>query len=209
MPEKKLVHKNKKPDSEIDAKFIMSRRNFIGGMLAAGAIVSSPQIKAISFVTGDYLNENQLLLIKTIQEILFPSDGEGPGAKDIMADRYLLWVLSDERLDPEERDYIILGISWVEETAEEEYSQSFNKLSQTEKENLIDLISKESWGRSWLGVILNFIFEALLSDPQYGGNPDGIGWQWLNFNAGNPRPSKPLLYPEIVTTIRKRPKDGQ
>ena len=187
----------------------MSRRNFIGGVLAAGAIISSPQLKAISFATNQYLNEDQILLIRTVQEILFPSNGEGPGAKDVMADKYLLWVLSDKRMDPEERDYIINGISWVNETANEEYSNSFNKLTNEQREDLIKLIAKESWGRSWLGVILNFIFEALLSDPQYGGNPDGIGWQWLEFTAGNPRPKESLLYPAIINTINKNHYDGK
>ena len=104
-------------------------------------------------------------------------------------------------MDPEEIEYIIDGIGWVDETAEENFSKRYTQLSQREKEELIADISNESWGSSWLSVILTFIFEALLSDPQYGGNPDKIGWDWLKYYPGYPRPTEPLLYPEILTTV--------
>jgi len=50
--------------------------------------------------------------------------------------------------------------------------------------------------------LLTFIFEALLSDPQYSGNADSIGWQWLDYKFGNPRPTAELLYPEIFKTTQ-------
>ena len=183
----------------------ISRRRFVGGIIAAstaGTFLSS-HLYGRSISNNKLLSNSQLRLISSIQNILFPSDKNGPGAYDIMADRYLEWVLSDIRMDPEERDYIIIGISWVDETSDETYSVPYNKLSQEQKENLIASISTEKWGVSWLGVILNFTFEALLSDPQYGGNPEGIGWEWLQHNAGFPRPTTALLYPEIIETVSK------
>lgn len=183
----------------------LSRKKFMGGMLMGGFLASllpTVSILGKSIIEIEILSQNQFSIVASVQKILFPSDGDGPGAYDVMADKYLLWVLSDERMDPEEKDYIIDGIGWVDETAEENFSKSYNKLSQSEKETLIDDISNESWGSSWLSVILTFIFEALLSDPQYGGNPDKIGWDWLHHNPGYPRPTKLLLYPEIFKTVR-------
>lgn len=183
----------------------LSRRKFMGSMLAGGIATTIPSISI--YGNGNYdsnvLSASQISIVSAVQKILFPSDNNGPGAYDVMADKYLLWVLSDIRMDPEEKEYIINGIGWVDETAEEKYSENFNKLSQSEKETLITEISTESWGTSWLSVMLTFIFEALLSDPQYGGNPDEIGWEWLKHNLGYPRPTKPLLYPEILTTVSK------
>ncbi len=181
----------------------LSRRSFLGSLLAGGAVISLPSFSTFS-QNGNksfMLSESQFALMSSVQKILFPSDNNGPGAYDIMADRYLLWVLSDKRMDPEEIEYIINGIGWVGETAEENFSKSYTHLSQKEKEILIANISNESWGSSWLSVILTFIFEALLSDPQYGGNPDQIGWDWLYHNPGYPRPTERLLYPEILITV--------
>ena len=38
-------------------------------------------------------------------------------------------------MDPEEIEYIIDGIGWVDETAEEIFSKSYVQLSQSEQEN--------------------------------------------------------------------------
>lgn len=165
-----------------------------------------PAIKLVGQVqktSKSILSNYQLLIVNSVQEILFPDDENGPGAADINASDYLIWVLSDTEKDPDEVQYIINGIGWVDETAEEEYSKKYFDLSQNEREHLIAIISKEAWGESWLSVILTFIFEALLCDPQYGGNPESIGWKWLEHNPGQPRPKGELLYPEVLNIIRK------
>jgi gluconate 2-dehydrogenase gamma chain len=41
-------------------------------------------------------------------------------------------------------------------------------------------------------MLLDYIMEALLTDPVYGGNPNSIGWQWLKHQPGFPRPTTPL-----------------
>lgn len=194
------------PDKIKDSEnWQLSRKKFISSIFVAGILSNLPSIALAGKVISetDKLSSNQLSIIVSVQDILFPSDNNGPGAYDVMADKYLLWVLSDERMDPEEVEYIVNGADWVDETAEENFSKNYINLSQPEKETLIAEISHENWGRSWLGVILTFIFEALLSDPQYGGNPDEIGWEWLKHNPGYPRPIKPLLYPEILITVAK------
>ncbi len=181
----------------------ISRRKFMGSIIvgSTAATLLSTKLFGNSFVDNTVLSDSKLKLISSVQNMLFPSDGNGPGAHDVLADKYLLWVLSDARKDPEEKNYIINGIGWVEETSNETFSMSYNELTQVQKENLITLISKEKWGKSWLGEILNYIFEALLSDPQYGSNPDSIGWKWLKHNPGFPRPTKILIYPDIIKTV--------
>ena len=184
----------------------LSRKHFIKTAIAGGVLTQLPLIRLSAQndnLQNVILNEAQLEIIESVQDILFPSDNYGPGAKEINAANYLLWVLSDPGKDPGEVSYIIDGISWVNETSEEKYSERFVDLNPAQKENIIALISFESWGESWLSVLLSFIFEALFCDPQYGGNPDGIGWNWLEHNPGQPRPTIKLLYPEILYSILK------
>ncbi len=149
------------------------------------------------------LSADQIKMLQYIQQILFPDDGFGPGAMEINADRYLEWVLSDERMDAEDKDYILKGFKWVDEAADETYHSTFLKLKGNDKVRLIKKISRTDWGESWLSVIMNYILEALLADPQYGGNPEQKGWKWLSHYPGYPRPSAELLYPEILNTLRK------
>ena len=186
----------------------MSRRHFVKGLFIAGVITQIPFLSAClnenereENAAFGQLNSQQKDILKEIQDILFPNDGNGPSSEDINALNYLQWVISDERMDPDEVEYLLNGIKWIEETSDEIYSIPFLKLSKNEKENLIEKVSKENWGESWLSVVLTLIFEALLSDPQYGGNTNSTGWEWLHHNPGNPRPTEELLYDNIFKTI--------
>ena len=49
-------------------------------------------------------------------------------------------------------------------------------------------------GENWVSTLLFYICEALLTDPIYGGNPNGIGWAWLAHQPGFPRPSPEQSY---------------
>ena len=185
----------------------MSRRHFVKGLFIAGVITQIPFLSAClneedkEELPFDQLNDKQKDILKEVQNILFPNDGNGPSAEDVNVLNYLQWVISDSRMDPSEVEYLLNGIAWLEESSEETYSNPFLELSQNDKESLIAKVSKENWGESWLSVILTLIFEALLSDPKYGGNTDSMGWKWLSHNPGNPRPNQELLYDNIFEHI--------
>ena len=192
----------------------LSRKKFVKGLLLAGVLTQLPFLSACTeqninteISNGNNissLNKTQISILKDIQLILFPNDGNGPSAKDVNAHLYLEWVISDARMDPSEAGYIVNGLKWTNETAQEEFDDDFLNLSDSKKEKLVRLISGEKWGESWLSVILTLIFEALLCDPQYGGNTNNKGWNWLNHNPGYPRPSKELLYDNILETVNNR-----
>lgn len=182
----------------------VSRRSFMKNVLAIGVLSQMTFLQSCinkDVDTDLVLNKKQLAIATSVQNILFPKDALGPGAIDFNADKYLLWVLSDTRLDPDENQYIVNGLKWVNETAEEEMQAPFLKLSKKEQVQLIQIVSQKSWGESWLSVMLTFIFEAMISDPIYGFNTDGVGWKWLNHQVGLPRPTKELRYDEIFDTV--------
>lgn len=190
----------------------MQRRVFVKSILAAGLLTQIPTFAALKTTPQsstyktktDLLNAEQAEIVRDVQELLFPNDSNGPGATELNADKYLLWVLSDPKKDPADTKYIIDGIGWVAETADEEYHKTFTELSETEKESLIALIAGEAWGASWLSIILTYIFETLIADPQYGGNTNESGWKWLNHYPGNPRPTEELLYGNILEQVNRK-----
>ncbi len=183
----------------------ISRRRFIKSIMAAGVFSQVSFLESCIAKQGDeeYLSTKQFVILTEVQNILFPKDDNGPGALDFNAQYYILWVLSDKRLDPEENQYIVNGIDWVEETALETHNKSFIELDKKEQVTLINKISETNWGESWLSVQLTFIFEAMISDPIYGFNKSAIGWQWLEHEAGYPRPTKALSYAQVFETVRK------
>jgi gluconate 2-dehydrogenase gamma chain len=186
--------------------WLHSRRKFVKSMILAGISTQIPLLQ--SCFNNDeeisaILSKSELAIVRDVQDILFPTDQYGPGALELQADKYLLWVISDTRFDPEEQQYIINGIGWVDETAEEVHSKKYESLNLEQKKYLIEIISKEDWGKSWLSALLTFIFEAMFADPLYGSNPNGIGWKWLDYNPGNPKPEAELIYDNILRTHKK------
>ncbi len=186
--------------------FHLSRRKLIKGLLAMGVVSQLPFtyscVSALKKSSKPLFDKQQSAMIHSIQQILFPDDGFGPGVIEIHAYEYLLWVLSDPRMDEQDRAYIYDGLRWVEETAHEEMNATYLELNAQKQSDLIHYLSQLDWGESWLSTIMTYILEALLADPQYGGNPEGRGWQWLSHYPGYPRPTKDLLYGNILDTLR-------
>jgi gluconate 2-dehydrogenase gamma chain len=66
--------------------------------------------------------------------------------------------------------------------------RSFLALDDEQQELVLRDIAESDAGENWLSTLLTYLFEALLTDPVYGGNPGGIGWKWLQHVPGFPRP---------------------
>lgn len=144
------------------------------------------------------LSLNSFLNIHIVLDILFPNDGNGPGAIQLRADHYFLWTINDANLDSYTRSFLLEKLEVLNEKALRIYGQNFNELSRSEQEDFIEELSDEKWSKGWLSRLLTLIFEALFLDSQYGVNPANIGWEWLHFYPGYPRPTSDQLYPTIL-----------
>ena len=197
---------DKIPDSMHDIdKWRLSRRRFIKGIAIAGAVSQLPWWVACSDERKEKkawkASQSDMETIEAVQQVLLPDDGFGPGAKEINAKDYLLWVLSDERMDEEDKTFIINGLEWINKRAEEEFAKRFYELDEKSQKMVVTKASALDYGETWLSVMMTFILEALLSNPLYGGNPRKSAWKWLNHYAGSPQPTEELLYPEIFKTF--------
>lgn len=208
MKEKRVVKDKKVKDvfTNIES-WQVNRRKFVKtlsittALSQIGFIASCVEKKTKVYNANQYLTALQAEIIQKVQSVLFPNDGNGPSVDQINAYPHLLWVLSDKRKDKESIDYILKGIGWVEDTAQENYGKGFSELSQIEIEELIEFMAVRNWGASWLSVILTLIFEALTLDPIYNVNPKNVGWEWLNHIPGNPRPTVENSYSNIFNSI--------
>ena len=54
---------------------------------------------------------------------------------------------------------------------------------------------------NWLSLLLTYLLEALLADPVYGGNPGGIGWQWLAHQPGFPTPPADKTWYKLAAPV--------
>lgn len=186
-------------------EWLISRKAFVKTLVLSGVALQLPWLSSCS--TDDEVGEtkpltkSQFKTLRAVQDILFPEDENGPSARDINASNYLVWVLNDKRVDPEENAYLIEKLDEFISQTKQKYGYEFFELYQTTQEEFIESISSEAWGEKWLSRLITFIFEALLLDPSYGCNANEVGWEWLNHDPGQPRPIKEIMYPEIFDKL--------
>lgn len=180
----------------------VSRQFFLRSITWASVAMHLPAISSCKSGQEDFgdttpLNSKQLTTIRALFMVLFPSEGEGPGALDVKADYFLLWVLNDPLLDASENEFIIEKLDQFMEECNKNYNSSFEELDEEDAVEFVEEVAI-GWGKSWISRLLTIIFEALFTDPFYGGNPDGVGWKWLEHDPGSPRPGKEITYPNIL-----------
>ena len=183
--------------SEFDAwrQSIISRRAFLLRMAGGSAAILFPPL-AISATDEEQAltTDQQWAILDQVQQHMFPSEVDAPGAKEINALNYLRFVIEDKQLDTEDRDFILKGAGWLEGMSIQLTKRSFLELNEEFRERVLRRIEQSDAGENWLSTLLLYLFEALLTDPVYGGNPEGIGWKWLGHQPGFPRPPADKRY---------------
>lgn len=174
----------------------MKRRTFLKTTSAGALAIGSPLSLAdtIEPPKGQVLSADQWRTLAVVQDHLLPSEPDAPGASDIEATAYLDRALAEPGFDPEVKGFLLNGIGWLEEIAKEKEQQPFHVVEPARREELLHRIAGSRAGENWLSTLISYTLEALLADPLYGGNPQGIGWQWLGHDPGWPRPTPDKIY---------------
>ncbi len=180
----------------------MDRRQFIMLLSAAAAAypLSALAEKRRQPAAIDYAAlQEPWLTIDAVQQHLFPAEKDAPGARDINALPYLQAMLQSPGADPEHVDFMKQGVVWLNDIARKQKQAGFIKLDVQDKEQVLRDIEKSRAGERWLSRHLSYILEALVTDPVYGGNPDGVGWQWLQHQPGFPSPPSDKVFYRLPT----------
>jgi len=185
-------------DERIQAR--QSRRDFLkaasllpAAMLVASCDQTSSPVTSTT-VTPPILDQAPWRTFAAVQNHLFPKDTDSPGADDINATLYLKSVLELPGVDDEDKKFIRQGVKWINDIAMQMHEKSFYQLSEANKEAVLQRIATSSAGENWLSMLLLYLFEALLTDPVYGGNTNKVGWQWLEHKPGFPAPPEDKRY---------------
>jgi gluconate 2-dehydrogenase gamma chain len=178
----------------------LSRRGLLKSAAGLGAVsaipsfsLSAKQSESLAQLTK---SDPWLTLDATLNQLL-PKSATGPSAQDINALAYLHQVMTVQPTAQDEKDFILKGGGWLNGYANSEQSKPFTALTFKERELLLQGISKSRAGSNWLNTLLGYILQAMLSPPSYGGNPQGVGLQWLEHKAGFPLPEKGQRYFEL------------
>jgi len=202
----------------------LSRRGLLKSAAGIAAINALPSFhlaaKEIENLTKLTRTDPWLTLHATLNHLLPKSadsaestEAKGTDVRDISAKSinalaYLHQIMTVQPTEQDEKDFILKGVGWLNSYANSEKSKTFVELDQSEKEKLLRGISKSRAGENWLNTLIGYIFQAMLAPPSYGGNTNGIGWQWLEHQAGFPLPEKGQRYFELPPRAKARKING-
>jgi gluconate 2-dehydrogenase gamma chain len=171
---------------------MLQRRDFLINSVillsipAAGAGAKKYASQQIRLFTEPYQS------VAAVYSELWPG-GDAPSLEQINALGYLRGVMHDPYIEKSEKRFIINGAAWLNEESGKRYHKTFTALRPNERQTLLKHVALTRWGDNWLYTLISYLFEAMLSDPVYGGNRQGSGWKWLGHEPGYPRPKKVLL----------------
>ena len=162
--------------------FLNSRRTFLKSTFLTTAVLVMSGTELFGAVSP-------LQTISLVQEDLFPHAKKlGINSPD-----YLVLILQHSRVSDDEKAFLRNGVQWLNEEAVAQYKQTYIQLSSNQRQDILQIVSKEKWGRNWIHKMLTYIMEAMLGDPVYGANKDGAGLKWLNHTTGMPQPKEVYL----------------
>jgi len=167
---------------------MINRRDFIhySGIVGAAVLVS---FAAREYALRHGANTDSTVIFEAVIKHLFDDD-DGYVTSQLNVTGYFKAVLADTRIDEDERTFLLNGIRWLQESAEERFGKDFLALQNVQREAVLKDISMLRWGDRWLYKVMGYYFEVVFSDPIYGGNVNGNGWKWLDYHPGFPRPNE-------------------
>ena len=159
-----------------------SRRTFLKTSFLSTLVMIMSEDKLYSSVTP-------LQTLAIVQEDLFPQEM----ITSSNAYAYISIIFKHSRVSADDKQYLRNGTKWLNEQAVSTYKKVYTHLSPQERQNILHTIAKESWGESFIKIVLSYIMEATLGDPIYGINKKESGWKWLSHESGLPRPKEMYL----------------
>jgi len=192
----------------ISRRVFLHRLAMVSGMMATypACVLAGQRAGSAGAYAETWAQSDPWQTLDAVQRHLFPAGEAVPGATDIGALRYLHNAIEDPAADGEDRTFIVDGVGWLNELTRENFQKSFVELEALQRETVLRQIEQSRAGRNWLSLLLTYLLEALLADPVYGGNPDGIGWNWLEHQPGYPTPTPDKVWYRLGRPVSFRRK---
>ncbi len=181
-----------------NSTYKMTRRDFIRLSSAVFAMYPLATRAEKTAARAEQKLKEPWRTLATVQQHLLPSGKAVPGAMDIHALAYLQNMLKAPDMSDEDRQLIYNGVGWLNGLSQQLKQKDFIDLNVADRETLLRKVENSRKGQRWLSLLLTYLLEALVSDPVYGGNANGLGWKWLQHQPGFPRPPKDKTYPKLA-----------
>jgi hypothetical protein len=161
---------------------IFSRRNFLKAGFLSSAVFLMDGCNFFGVTTS-------MQTLSQMHEDLFPYAQE----LEIKTAPYMQIVFDHSRISEADKTFLKNGVKWLNEESIMQYKQEYTKLSSQRRQDILATVTQTNWGESFVYDVMNYMFEAMLGDPIYGGNNHEAGWKWLQFQGGKPSPKQAYM----------------
>jgi gluconate 2-dehydrogenase gamma chain len=134
---------------------------------------------------------------------LIPTDENGPGAREAKAARYIDWGLGGALNVRNAREQYASALAAVEAYAVSNKGASFAKLASADQDAIVTLLQNSQIPSAPMGffnTIRTHTIQGTFSDPYYGGNYNGIGWDIIKYPGV--RTTVPAEYQQWKGTLK-------
>jgi gluconate 2-dehydrogenase gamma chain len=165
-----------------------SRRDVLRRSAAAGVVGVVPaRVLAQAAAAAPYVNlsAGEAATLEAIVARLIPADGNGPGALEAGAARYIDAALG-QALSAQRPAYAA-GLAALDAYAHASAGAAFAKLTPDRQDALLTELEENRVpgfapsSRAFFDLVLGHTLEGTFGDPHYGGNQDYIGWELLGY----------------------------
>ena len=131
------------------------------------------------------LNATESETLKAIVARIIPTDGNGPGALEARADRYIDRALGGALASS--RPLYAAGLAEVDAYAQFFKGASFAKLSSSDQDTILaDMQDNRATGftrqpSQFFDLLRTYTIQGTFADPFYGGNANFIGWDLIGY----------------------------
>lgn len=191
-------------------RLLLRRRAFLRTLIGtAGALMVAPARSEIDLLApgnpapptelAQALEETPWPTLAAVLPHLLPAEEGSPGAEEINALGYLQSALArDEAEAREDYAFIAAGAAFFRKRVALDHGGAhFETLDEAGREAALQKMAGSTDGANWISMLMYYLLEALLGDPVYGGNTGEVGWKWLDYTPGFPRPPEGKRYYEL------------
>jgi gluconate 2-dehydrogenase gamma chain len=131
------------------------------------------------------LSPFQRSMLEAATSRILPTD-QDPGAKEAN----VIEFIDRELARPEYallKSNVLAGVVALRNTSIKKSGKLFTELSADEQDEVLrEVEALGPQGKDFIRILIELSLEGFLGDPLYGGNVQGVGWQFIGYGPGNP-----------------------
>jgi len=161
---------------------MLRRSAALGAVAAVPPTVLAQAARAAPYVN---LTAAEAATLEAIVARLIPADGNGPGAFEAGAARYIDGALGDALAA--QRPAYAAGLAALEAFSRAQAGESFATLPAGRQDELLTLVEQNQAtgftpsSAAFFELVLGHTLEGTFGDPHYGGNQDFVGWELIGY----------------------------